>query len=182
MTTVRESPLAGLGPGGQALTFCPSSASPIASLPEAAFGDLLVVSSTRGPRAVEGLLRDRSVDPSTVSLLHVTGVRPNYAGPLRIVGSNDPTDIQALGMRYLAAIEELEPMEGWVVVDNVTVLLMYAAPDPVVKLLRSLTAQASQTAIRGVFAAVPDALAPRTRERIDPFFDVTTSLDGTMPP
>lgn len=50
----------------------------------------------------------------------------SYDGPLWTTDAVAPSGLTGLSMRYCEAIRHVEPEEGWVLIDNAQVLLMYA--------------------------------------------------------
>lgn len=161
-----------LTPGTQALVLAPSLRSPLAMLPAEAFENLLVVSTTRSPGKVEQLVRDRDGDPNAVGVVPVSGSPVEYDGPLWTTSVVHPNDLAGIHDRFDRAMAHVKPGQGWVVFDNVNVLLMYAERAAVGQLVDSMTAATRERAARGVFAMVRDAVSDGTYDRFEGPMDV----------
>jgi hypothetical protein len=152
-------------PGAQTLLTMPSMSTGVSELPEAGCANLLVVSPW-APERVESALRDRGVPVGNCGLIPVTGSPVRYDGPLWTTERVAPTDLTGLSMRYCEAMRHVEPGEGWVLIDNAQVLLMYADHEKVDRLLRRLTGQARERDVTGVLAVDRSAVETRTLARL----------------
>lgn len=177
-TTTERDDLAELGPGTQALVFTPSLESALSHLPETAFENLLVVSTTRPPGKVEALVRGRGGDPNRVGVVPVSGSPVEYDGPLWTTSVVHPNDLTGIHDRFDRAMAHVKPGQGWVVFDNVNVLLMYAERSAVGQLVDSMVATTRERAARGVFALVRDAVTDATHERFAGTVDVELDRRG----
>jgi len=145
----------------QSLVTIPSMSTGLTELPERGFENLLVVSPW-APGRVESALRDRGVPVGNCGQIPVNGSSVRYDGPLWTTEAVSPADLTGLSMRYCEAMRHVEPGDGWVLIDNVQVLLMYADADRVVRLLRRLTRQARERDVTGVVAVDRSAVESRT--------------------
>jgi hypothetical protein len=164
--------------GVQAFVRISSMESPLATVPDAAFDNLLVVSATRPPGAVERLVRDRGGDPERVGVVPVSGSPVDYDGPMWTSDAVTPANLSGISDRVETATGYVKPGEGWIVLDNVNVLLMYADRTGVEGLVRSILSQSRSRDARGVFAVVPGALEASTYRSFKDLFDVTVDRTG----
>ncbi len=147
--------------GRQALVTVPSMSTGLTELPERGFENLLVVSPW-SPARVESALRDRGVPVGNCGLIPLNGSPVRYDGPLWTTEAVSPADLTGLSMRYCEAMRHVEPGEGWVLIDNVQVLLMYADAERVVRLLDRLTRQARERDVTGAVTVDRSAVESRT--------------------
>jgi hypothetical protein len=152
-------------PGEQTLLTMPSMSTGLTELPEAGCANLLVVSPW-APERVASALRDRGIPVGNCGMIPVTGSPVRYDGPLWTTERVAPTDLTGLSMRYCEAMRHVEPGEGWVLIDNAQVLLMYADHEKVDRLLRRLTGQARERDVTGVLAVDRSAVETRTLARL----------------
>jgi len=138
-------------PGLQTLLTMPSMSTGLTEIPESACENLLIVSPW-SPKRVESALRDRDVPLQGCGLIPISGSPIRYDGPLWTTDAVAPSDLTGLSMRYCEAMRHVEPGEGWVLIDNAQVLLMYADTDRVTRLLRKLAGQAKERDVTGVLA------------------------------
>ncbi|WP_053947503.1 DUF7504 family protein [Halolamina sediminis] len=148
-------------PGRQSLVTIPSMSTGLTALPERGCENLLVVSPW-APDRIESALRDRGVPVGNCGLIPVNGSPVRYDGPLWTTEAVSPADLTGLSMRYCEAMRHVEPGEGWVLIDNVQVLLMYVDADRAVRLLRRLTRQAHERDVTGVVSVDRSAVETRT--------------------
>ncbi|NHN58764.1 MULTISPECIES: hypothetical protein [Halorussus] len=154
-----------LSPGEQALVSVPSMGSPLDLLPDAAFENLLVLSATASPEKIESLVERRGGDPRKVGVVPVTGSPGEYDGPLWTTDPVDPSDLTGISIRVSNALEYVS-RGGWVVVDNVNVLLMYGREDQVFRLLNSVVSTAREREACGAYCTVRDAVTDETYARL----------------
>lgn len=152
-------------PGEQVLLLTPSTGSPLRALPAAAFENLLVV-SIRSPKRVERVVRECSGDPRTVGVVPVSGSESSYDGPLWTTDRVSPSDLTGISMRFSAGLEHVRE-DGWVVVDNLSTMLMYAPEERLHRFVDHLVKATRGSNARGVYAAVAEAVTPETRERFE---------------
>jgi|GEM_PF-692667 hypothetical protein len=157
--------------GSQALVLIPSLSSPLSLLPEAAFENLLVVSTTRSPDKIEQLVRDRGGDPNKVGIVPVSGSPVDYDGPCWTTSVVHPNDLSGIHERFERGMNHVKPGTGWVVFDNVNVLLMYAERSSVKNFLDSVAKGVRRRNAVGAYAMVPDAVADDTYETFVELFD-----------
>jgi len=158
-------------PGVQSLLGVPSMRSPLEHLPDAAFENLLVISVTRSPNTVERTVRAMGGDPAKVGVVPVSGSPVDYDGPLWTADVVGPTNLTGINVRFTNAMRHVKPGSGWVVFDNVNVLLMYAQSDSVYQLLSAVTTETRKRQIRGVYALVREAVTDSTHATFRELFD-----------
>ena len=165
-----------LSPGEQALVSVPSMGSPLSVLPDEAFENLLVVSATAAPEKVEALVRRRDGDPQKVGVVPVTGSPTEYDGPLWTTDSVDPSDLTGISIRVSEAMQYVM-RGGWVVIDNVNVLLMYGREEQVFRLFESVVSGARAKEACGAYCTVREAVTDQTYSRLQGFCDRTVSIE-----
>jgi hypothetical protein len=163
-------------PGTQCLVGVPSIRSPLDHLPRSAFENLLVVSTTRPPSKVERTVRARGGDPENVGVVPVSGSAVDYDGPLWVADVVGPTDLSGIDACVADGLRYVRPGDGWIVFDNVNVLLMYAQADNVYQLVSAVASRSRQRDARGLFAIVPDAVTESTYDRFRDPFDAELEL------
>jgi hypothetical protein len=157
--------------GTQALVLTPSLRSPLSFVPADAFDNTLVVSTTRSPKKVEQLVREHGGDPNTVGVVPVSGSPVDYDGPLWTTSVVHPNDLSGIYERFERGMNHVKPGEGWVVVDNVNVLLMYAERSSVSNVLDSIATNVRRRNAAGVYALVRDAVTDDTHAELAGGFD-----------
>jgi hypothetical protein len=173
--TTDDGPFA-LSPGEQALVSVPSMGSPLSVLPDEAFENLLVVSATAAPEKVESLVKRRSGDPQKVGVIPVTGSTTEYHGPLWTTDSVEPNDLTGISIRLSKAMEHIM-RGGWVVIDNVNVLLMYGHEEQVFRLFESVVSSIKAKEACGAYCTVREAVTDETYSRFRSFCDRTVSVE-----
>jgi hypothetical protein len=149
--------------GTQVLYSGSSMASPIAQLPASAYDGLIVVSS-KPPREVARLVEEAGGDPSSVGHVPISGAEYAYDGPMWTSEPLVPDDLTGLSMRLSRAFEALG--DGWLLVENLNVFLLYAAEDRVIRFFDHVTRLAADYGITGVYSLVPDAVPAETCDRL----------------
>lgn len=167
-----------LAPGEQALVSVPSMGSPLSVLPDEAFENLLVVSATASPGKVETLVERRGGDPSKVGVVPVTGSQFDYDGPLWTTDPVDPSDLTGISIRLSKALEHVM-RGGWVVFDNVNVLLMYGREEQVYRLLASVIEIVRDAEACGAYCLVRDAVTDDTYSQFRDLCDTAVSADSS---
>ncbi|NHN40420.1 hypothetical protein G9C85_02060 [Halorubellus sp. JP-L1] len=157
--------------GTQALVLTPSLRSPLSLLPQSAFENLLVVSTTRSPKKVEQIVRERGGDPNTVGVVPVSGSPVDYDGPLWTTSVVHPNDLSGIYERFERGTNHVKPDVGWVVFDNVNVLLMYAERSSVQNFLDSVATTVRRRNATGAYALVRDAVTDDTHASLAASFD-----------
>lgn len=176
MPGTTDPPALSLDPGEQALVSVPSMGTPLTYLPDDAFDNLLVVSATASPSKVEAVVERRGGDPSAVGVIPVTGSPGEYDGPLWTTDPVDPSDLTGISMRLSTALNYVLS-GGWVVFDNVNVLLMYGREEQVYRLLDSVSDGVRERDARGAFCTVREAVTDETYDRLAGLFDRTASVE-----
>lgn len=158
-------------PGHQILLECERPRPPLDVLPAAAFENLLVVTTSETPGKLEARIRDRHGSVRTVGIVPITSTLLAYDGPLWTTDRVAPGDLTGISVRVSQGFPHLEAGRGWLAVDSISTLLMYAEEDRVYRLLDWLVGSARRERISGVYALQPDALTDQTRRRFEGLFD-----------
>jgi hypothetical protein len=167
--------------GSQALVLTPSLRSPLSVVPSDAFDNMLVVSTTRPPKKVEQVVRERGGDPNTVGLVPVSGSPVDYDGPLWTTSVVHPNDLSGIYERFERGMNHVKPGKGWVVFDNVNVLLMYAERTSVENFVDSVATNVRRRNAAGAYALVRDAVTDETYEDLAAAFDVERDFQDDAP-
>lgn len=165
-----------LAPGEQALVSVPSMGSPLSVLPDDAFDNLLVVSASSSPRKVESMVKRRGGNPNAVGVIPVTGSPSKYEGPLWTTDPVDPSDLTGISIRLSTAMEYVMS-GGWVVFDNVNILLMYGQEEQVYRLLDSTAASVRERNACGAYCSVREAITDDTFTRLAGLFDTSVTVE-----
>ena len=181
MPETTESDGFSLAPGEQALVSVPSMGSPLSVLPDEAFENLLVVSATASPGKVETIVERRGGDPSKVGVVPVTGSQSSYDGPVWTTDSVDPSDLTGISIRLSKALKHVM-RGGWVVFDNVNVLLMYGREKQVYRLLSSVVQIVRDRRACGAYCLVRDAVTDDTYSQFRELCDTSVSADSSTDP
>lgn len=83
-----------------------------------------------------------------------------------------PMEFTGISMQFTRAFEHCKPDEGWVLVDNVSILLMYAEVDRVHPLLDSIVGACCANNVPGVFVIDRIAVTDETANRLASLVDV----------
>jgi hypothetical protein len=158
-------------PGEQVLISLGGEKFDYGHLPETAFENLLVLSVGRNPRQIERALDSLGVDPRPIGVVPVTGSSITYDGPMWTSNRVSPMDLTGISIEFTRGFEHLHEGRGWVLVDSVSILLMYAEVDRLYRLLDSMVSACRQKEVRGVFVVDADAVAPDTMNRLRSLFD-----------
>lgn len=140
-------------------------------LPDDAFANLLVVTTGDTPGQVETTLRERGVELRTVGVVPITSTILGYEGPLWTTDRVAPGDLTGISVRVSQGFPHLEADRGWLAVDSISTLLMYAEEDRVYRLFDWLVDSARREGISGVYTLQPDVVTDRTRRRFEGLFD-----------
>jgi hypothetical protein len=152
--------------GTQTLVRSPTNADPLSVLPERAFDNLLVVSVRDHPNRVETRIERIGHDPGNVGVVPVVPAAGDYEGDLWTTDPVSPDDLTGLGMRFSDAVRHVESGSGWVVIDGLGVLLMYAENSRVCRFFRTLANRVRAREVHGVYFANPEAIADETYEQL----------------
>ena len=163
-----------LSPGSQALLSQSSLQSPFAALPATAYDSLLVVSS-RPPEEVARRLTAVGADLDAVGHVPISGSETTYTGPMRTTDPVVPDDLTGLSMRLSRAFDALGPRNGWLLVENLNVFLMYASEPRVFRFVDHVAERASDRGITGVYTLATDAVSAAVYERL------LMSVDAELP-
>jgi ABC-type nitrate/sulfonate/bicarbonate transport system substrate-binding protein len=163
-----------MAPGHGALVAVPVVGSAFQHLPPGA-DNLLVVSSTE-PREVAEPLEAAGIDLTKVGMVPVSGSAVAYDGPLTVSEPVVPDDLTGLSIRFTEALSALESGRGWVVLEGLNVLLLYADEQRTVRFLDHVAATAGDRDLRTLFCVARDAMEERTyenlRRRVDAEIDL----------
>lgn len=163
--------LAAAEAGEQHFVSLPGSKFDYGTLPERAFENLLVVSIGRNPRQVERNLKRRGVSPRNVGVVPITGSSVDYDGPMWTSNRVSPMDFTGISIEFNRGFAHLKPGTGWVLVDSVSILLMYAEADRVYRLLDSIAGACRERDVTGVYTADGNAVTDETMNRFRGLYD-----------
>lgn len=169
-----ESPLE---PGRQAIAPVPADADPLSALPPPAYRNLLVISTRQAPGRIERTLRQSGHDPSNVGVIPVSATPSEYDGPLWTTDPVRPSDLTGIAIRTSEAVKHLQPGRGWVLLDALTLLLMYADAPRVHRFTNALMRNLASNDVRGIYCLCPDAVEDRTVERFRSLGSTEIDLD-----
>lgn len=169
---------ASIAPGTQVLALVDAAVDPLAALPSVAYRDLLVVSTRQHPGRIETTLRRIGSTPSNVSVVPVSATAVEYDGPLWTTEPVRPADLTGIGIRVNQAMERLSPGSGWVLLDALTLLLMYAEPARIHRFTNVLANNLAARNLRGVYCLSPNAVEDRVVERFRTLCDAQIELEG----
>jgi len=151
--------------------------SAIARLPESALSNLLVVTVGRDADGVAAAVREAGGDPTNVGVVPVsaTPVAPDAA--LWTAPRVAPSDLTGISIGIARGMRYVRPSEGWLLFDDLGVLLMHAEESRVYQLLTTLSAKCRSRDVRGVYALSRAAVGEGTYARFQELFDVDVGLD-----
>jgi KaiC/GvpD/RAD55 family RecA-like ATPase len=152
--------------GTQTLVRSPAGADPLSALPERAFDNLLVVSVRDHPNRVETRIERIGHDPGNVGVVPVVPAAGDYEGDLWTTDPVSPDDLTGLGMRFSDAVRHVESGSGWVVIDGLGVLLMYAEDSRVCRFFQTLSNRVRARAVYGAYFANSEVVADETYEQL----------------
>ena len=169
-----EFPLA-LEPGVQALAATRPMDGALSRLPPESLENLLVVSIGRDPAEIERSVLRRGGDPEKVGVVPVSATP--VAGDVRLWTAPriSPGDLTGISIGIARGLEHVRP-GGAVLVDDLSVLLMYADESRVYRLLMELAARCRSKGARGVYAFSRDAVEGDTYARFRSLVDVEADL------
>lgn len=140
-------------------------------LPADALENLFVVSVGRTPDQVESAVRDHGGNPRQVGVVPVLGSETSYDGPLWTANRVGPNDLTGISIEFSRGVGHLTPEKGWLLVDSVSILLMYAGVDRVFRLLDSFTTSCRSRDVRGVYVVSGGAMTDATMSSLRGLFD-----------
>lgn len=173
---VPRGPFDDLPSGGQALALIDMGSGLLSTLPDRAFDDLLLITLRTRPREVERAIREHGGDPATAGLVSVDTSDSPYDGPLRLVRSVRPNDLTGLSIAVSEGLKRLDPGDGWVVLDNLSILLIYTGIGPMTRFFHLMTGYVRNLPARGVYAMARDAVKEGTYNQFRQFCDVEIDL------
>jgi len=164
-----DTPFAGVEPGTQIVVPQPSQSADLVPLP-ADGTHVLVVTYRDTPNLLERRLRDRDIDPDTVTVIPVTGTDLAYTGPLTVTDRVAPSDLTGLGIRLATTLDDLDAGD-WLYVRGLSAALMYVTPDRLYRFLDYLTHAARARDLRAVYEFYRPALSDTVYARFRGLFD-----------
>jgi hypothetical protein len=167
-----------LAPGTQAIAPVSADADPLSALPPPAYRNLLVISTRQTPNHVEATLRRVDCDTTNVGVVPVSAAPTEYDGPLWTTESVQPADLTGIAIRTSEAIQHLESGRGWVLLDALTLLLMYADESRVHRFTNALMRNLASKNVRGIYCLCPDAVDDQVAERFRALGTDEIDLDG----
>lgn len=166
-----------LSQGTQTVVQLPSMQSPLSALPDEAFENLLVISIANSPSEIEAAIQRRGGDPSKAGVIPVSGSQRRYDGPLWTAKTVSPSDLTGISIEFSTAMEHVKPDEGWVVLDSINMLLMYAPEDRVHRFVNSIVSSVRKRNVRGVYSIVQQTVTDETYDRFKGLFDEEVRFD-----
>jgi len=164
-------------PGEQVLVTVGHGDSALDVVPRRAFENLLVISTGAGPATVERVVERRGGDPRRVGVVPVLGSPFSYDGPLWVAERTGPSDFTGLSIRFSEAAGHLVPGTGWVCLDSLSTLYMYADERRVYRLVQSMTAALRERDVTGVFRVAPGTVDDETRGQLLGLFDDAVRME-----
>lgn len=163
--------LAAVEPGEQVLVSLPGQRFEYGRLPASALENLLVLSVGRNPTQIQRTLESLDADPRTVGVVPVSGSGIDYDGPMWTGERVSPMDFTGISIQFTRGFGHVKPDEGWVLVDSVSILLMYADLDRVYRLLDSMVQACRAKDVRGIYVVDSNAVTEETMRRLRSLFD-----------
>jgi hypothetical protein len=165
----------GVVPGTQLLAALSSMESALSVPPTGAFENLLLI-SPNSPQQVEAELRDREIDVSNVGLIPISGSTHTYEGPLWTTDAISPNDLTGLSMAFTRSLQHLTRGHGWVLFENLNVLLMYADEQQVYRLVDHLIEKTREREVNGAYTVVEGAIGEQTFAKLQNRFDTVRGV------
>lgn len=156
--------------GTQSLVAVSTMESALARLPTDAATPLLVLSPST-PGVVERKLRGNGLSVNDCGHIPVTGSPVRYDGPLWTGERVDPSDLTGLSMEFSRALPHVEAGNGWLLFDDVQLLLLYAAEKRVFQLLTRMLGHARTRDVTGVYGIATDTVSEQTLATLRVPFD-----------
>jgi len=151
--------LADVEPGEQVILLQSETTASLSAFPADAYDHLLVVAFRDSPIRIERRIRDHGGDPSTVTVIPVSGTEIDYDGPLHVTDHVSPSDLTGLAIRLSDELDT-RPSGGWLYFRGLSVALMYVPPDRFFRFLDHAHRLAHVRDLRGVYefyrAAISD--------------------------
>lgn len=159
-----------IGPGEQVLLVTGSMNGPLGHLPDGAFGNVLLL-SVRDPARVQRSIEDRGLDPATVGVVPISGSPVAYDGPMWVADAVAPNDLTGISISFARGMRYVADGEGWVTLDNLGTLLIYASADRLYRLVSHVVGQCRERRVRGVYSVAGEAVDERTFARFESLCD-----------
>ncbi|WP_135827543.1 DUF7504 family protein [Halorussus halobius] len=159
--------------GEQVLVTTDGGTFELGALPDGAFENLLVVSVGTTARKMESRLRQLGRPLNSVGVVPVSPSTDDYTGPLWCEENVYPSDLTGVSIAFSRAYRHLREGRGWVVFDNLSVLLMYSRPERLHRLVDSFVRQCRSKGLRGVYVVDERSVEPSTVERFEQVVDRT---------
>ena len=153
-----------VSPGEQVLLVTGSMGDPLEHLPDEAFGNVLLL-SVRSPVRLERAIVERGLDPASVGVVPVSGSPVEYDGPMWVTDPVAPNDLTGISMAFARGMRYVADGEGWVAVDNLGTLLMYASAERLYRLMSHVVGQCRERRVRGVYAISGASVSEQTVAR-----------------
>ncbi|UIP01102.1 hypothetical protein Hbl1158_07080 [Halobaculum sp. CBA1158] len=147
--------------GEQVLLVTGAMSGPLGHLPDEAFSNLLLI-TVRDPNRIERAVERRGIDPRSVGVVPISGSPVAYDGPMWCTDAVSPNDLTGISMAFAEGMRYVADGEGWVVLDNVSTLLMYAADDRLHRLVSHLVRQCREQEVRAVYAIAGESVTEQT--------------------
>lgn len=163
--------------GEQVLAVTGGSGTVLDSLPDEAFENLLVVSTSAHPTRLEQRVRTLGHDPERVGVVPVTGSSIEYDGPMWVAERASPADLTGISIRVSEAMRHVKPGRGWLCFDSVGTLYMYADPERVYRLVDSLVDAARTKDAHGVYCVARGTLSESEAESLRSLLDGEVQLE-----
>lgn len=158
--------------GEQTLVSVDTMSSVVGDLPEEAYENLLVISSSP-PSRIERAIRDAGGDPNKCGHVPVTGSPVTYEGPLWTTEPVAPSDLTGISIRYSTAMKHVSSGSGWFCLDGLQLLLMYADRDRVSSFVSELARRTRGRDVTGVYGIASDTVDDETYDLLRPAFDAS---------
>ncbi len=164
-----------LAPGETALAQLPTRASSVEHLPAEAYENLLVV-TVDSPDTVEDAVRAGGGDPANVGIVPVSASQVRYDGPCWTADRVSPSDLTGISIQFSRGEQYLRDGSGWVVVDGLGTLLMYAEETKLYRLLSHLLTRSRERDLRHVTGATA-SVSEETMARFRGLHDRSVSVE-----
>lgn len=167
--------LAALEPTDQVLAAIDTRTDLVTYLPKSA-GDVVLVAVRDDPGEVETILRGRGFALDRVTVVPVGLDTTGYDGRMDVLDTVRPSNLGKVGMLLSRALKEAT--DGpWLVLDDLSILLLYAERERVIRFLEAVTDHARSRPARGFYGVVRDAVTDETFARLQTVMDTTVELD-----
>ena len=166
-----------LAPGTQAIVDKPPMATAITRLPSEALSNLLVVAVGRDPSTIETAVEDAGGDPSNVGVVPVSATPVDTDARVWQTPRVGPSDLTGVSIGVARGMRHVQPGEGWLLVDDLGVLLMYAEDSRVSQLLATVSGKCRTRRVKGVYALSRAAVGAGRYAQFRELFDAEVGLE-----